>query len=133
DSGTTFTYDDNSRLIGSTDPNGNLTRYAFDSADRHVATTNADQTVERLVWSPLNNVILYGDANGTVISNSYDLLDRCVRRDIAPGPGVAPTTTLETFEYDGESRLTRAANNTVAHTFRWDSLSDLVEQSSGNL
>jgi YD repeat-containing protein len=133
DIGSASAYDDNSRLVSSTDDNGNVTRHAYDAVDRLVATTNADNTVVRLVWSPRSNLILCADANGTIVSNSFDLLDRCVRRDIAPAPGVAATTTLETFEYDGESRLTRAANNGVAHTFVWNPLSDLGEQSSGGL
>ena len=135
DIGAACAYDDNSRLVSRTDDNGNVTRYAYDALDRPVATTNADNTVVRLVWSPRSNLILYGDANGTVISNSYDLLDRCVGTDIAPGPGVAATTTLETFDYDGASRLVRAATSPggVEHTFAWNSLSDLSQQSSGGL
>lgn len=133
DIGSAWDYDDNLRLTSTTDDNGNVTRHAYDAMDRLVATTNADHTVTRLVWSPRSNLILATDANGTVVSNSYDLLDRCVRRDIAPGPGVAATTTVEEFDYDGESRLVRAANNGVAHTFVWNSLSDLGQQSSGGL
>ena len=54
---------------------------------------------------------------------TYDLLDRCVRQDIAPGPTVAPTTTFETFAYDGRSRLVLASNDVSRATFRWNSLS----------
>ena len=126
-------WDDNSRLASSTDDNGNLTRYSYDALDRRIATTNADLTVERLVWSPQGNPASRTDPNGTVTRFTHDLLDRCTRKDILPGPGVAATTTFETFEYDGESRLVRAANNGIAHTFAWNSLSDLAGQSSGGL
>ena len=133
DVGSAQAWDDNSRLISTTDDNGNVTRYGYDSLDRLLTTTHADNAVQSLVWSPRSNLLRIMDPNGTVISNSYDLLGRCVRRDITPSPGVADITTFETFDYDGESRLVRAANNGIEHRFIWNSCADLAGQSAAGV
>jgi YD repeat-containing protein len=106
-----WTYDDNSRCIATTDDNTNTTTYTYDSRDRLIATTEADGTVCSLVWSPRSNLLRQQDASGTVISNSFDALDRCISREITPGSGVALTTLFELFVYDGMSRLTMASND----------------------
>ena len=115
-------FDDNSRLVASRDANSNLKLYAYDALDRHITTTNADRTTQKLIWSPRSNLVLSEDANGTVVSNSYDLLDRCVRRDITPGGGVMPTMTFEIFAYDGASQLVLASNDVSMLEFSHNSL-----------
>ena len=122
DAATAQSWDDNSRLASSTDGNGNTTRYAYDSVDRQVLTTHADGTTESLVWSPRGNLARRIDPNGTVCLLTHDLNDRCVRKDITPGPGVATTTTFEQFAYDGMSRLVLGTNNTSMVEFGHDSL-----------
>lgn len=107
----TQTWDENSRIIAATDDNTNTTYYAYNWMDCIVSVSSPDGTSSSLVWSPRSNLILEQDANGTVVSNSFDLLDRCIRRDITPGPGVAATTTFETFGYDGLSQMVAATNN----------------------
>ena len=108
----TQTWDDNSRPASVTDDNTNTTYYAYNWMDCIVSITSPDGTGCNLVWSPRSNLILEQDARGTVISNTFDALDRCIRRDITPGPGVAPTTTFESFGYDGRSQMVAATNNT---------------------
>ncbi|NOS72427.1 MAG: hypothetical protein HOP33_21210, partial [Verrucomicrobia bacterium] len=129
----TQTWDDNSRLVSSTDDNTNTTFYAYDSLDRLVQTTEADGTSSSLIWSPRSNLVCEQDANGTVISNSFDLLDRCVRRDITPGSGVAGTTTFETFAYDGLSQLVAATNDATHNEFAYDSLGRNTRGTSGGV
>lgn len=124
-------YNSNSRIIASTDANTNTTLYTYDSRNRVIQTTEADGTASSLVWSPRSNVVNEQDANGTVITNTYDLLDRLVRRDITPGPGVAATTTFETFAYDGVSQLVAATNNTTHNTFAYDSHGNTRGSSGG--
>ncbi len=126
DAGCSWTWDDNSRCVAATDANSNATVYAYDSLDRCVTVTNADHTACKLVWSPRSNILLYGNANHTTISNTFDGLDRCVRRDITPGPGVATTTTFEVFGYDGCSRLVSASNDASSSSFRYNSLGACV-------
>jgi YD repeat-containing protein len=117
-------YDSNSRCVTSTDSNGNVTQYTYDSRNRVVLFGGMDGTSCSLVWSPRSNLVREQDANGTVVSNSYDALDRCVRSDIFPGAGVAPTTTFETFIYDGLSRLIMASNDVSQVESSYDSMSN---------
>ncbi len=126
-------YDTNSRRTAATDSNGNTTQYDYDSLDRCVAVTDADGTSCSLVWSPRSNLLRQQNANGTVITNSYDLLDRCVSRLISPGPGVVPSTTFETFAYDGFSRCVAASNDVSLTTFAYNSLGDCVRSTQDGL
>ena len=121
------------RLVGISDGNGNATRYDYDSLDRPVQVTRADNSRTSLVWSPRSNLISSTDPNGTVVQYSHDLLDRCLRRDITPGPGVAGTTTFEAFAYDGMSRVVRATNDTSSVEFAYDSLGNRVRSIADGL
>lgn len=115
-------YDTKNRVVATTDGNTNTTSYAYDSLDHCVLITEADSTSRSLIWSPRSNLLREQDANGTVITNYYDTLDRCIARDIVPGAGVAATTTFERFGYDGLSRLVAATNNVSHSEFIYDSL-----------
>ena len=128
-----FAYDDNDRCISSTDANGNVTLSAYDSLDRPTQTTQADGTHHSLVWSPRSNLIQETDANGTVILHAYDLNDRCIASNITPGAGVASTTTVETFAFDGASRLVAANNDGSKTGFEYDSLGNCTRGVSGGL
>jgi len=134
-------YTNDSRYIASTDSNGNVTRYNYDSRHRLVLLSNPDGTSRSFVWSPRSNLIREQDANGTVITNTYDLLNRCVRRDIIPGPGVAATTTggiycgnhCEGFAYDSLSRLVTANYNVSQLDFSYDSMGNCVGSTQDGL
>ncbi|EEF60515.1 RHS repeat domain-containing protein [Pedosphaera parvula] len=126
-------WDDNSRLVTMTDANGNTTHYGYDSLDRLMTTTHADQTTESLVWSPRSNLASRTDANGTTTISTYDLLDRCLQRNITPASGVAATTTFETFQYDGLSRCVMASNNVSRLNFAYDSLGNCVSSAQDGL
>jgi YD repeat-containing protein len=116
----------NNRLISVTDANTNTTSYAYDACERCVSVSLADGTSEALIWSPRSNLERRTDANGTTVSNTFDLCDRLVRRDIAPGPGVMPTTTFESFYYDALGRLVAAENDVSSLTCDYDSLGNRV-------
>ena len=104
------------------------TLFAYDSRDRCVLVTEADGTSRSREWSLRSNLALCQEANGTVITNAYDLLDRCVSRLITPGPAVAATTTFEVYAYDGLSRLTLASNDVSRVEFSYDSLGHRVQE-----
>lgn len=122
DSGRRFIWDDNSRLVAEIDDNTNTTTYAYDSLDRKTLATSPDGASHTFTWNSRHNLVSSTDPNGTMISNRFDLLNRCVTRDISPGPGVATTTTFEEFAYDGASRLVRTSNDVSQTQIAYDSL-----------
>ncbi len=141
-------WDASSRLIAQIDDSGNATRYAYDALDRLVATQMADGTLDQngsnLTW-PLGvaipdltgfsnghdvhgNVLTHIDANGSVVTSTYDDLDRVIGRSIIPGPGVSNDTTFEVFKYDGLSRLVHAEDDDSIVTRAYDSLSHVTTE-----
>ena len=125
---TTYTWSGScDQLLAMTDSNTNTTSYAYDSLSRCTTVTHADGTQDRLIWSPHSNLLVEQDANGSAITNIYDLCDRIVHRDLA-ARNVLATTTYENFAYDGFSRLTGATNDAGGSTFAYDSLGDCVNE-----
>jgi len=121
-------WDDSSRLIAQTDGNGNTTRYAYDALNRLIVTRFADGTFEKngtgsIVWNtgddrPTNlssffngydvhdNILTMTDANGTVINNNYDGLNRLSDRNITSyQQNNSNEVANEYYSYDGISRL----------------------------
>lgn len=118
------------RLLATTDSHTNTTSYAYDTLGNCTLISCADGTQCSLIWSPRSNLIQQTDANGSVISNSYDLNERCIHRDIAArtDAGVAATTTFETFAYDGCSRLTGHHDDDCDGYLAYDSLGDCTRE-----
>lgn len=145
----TQVWDDSSRLIARIDGKGHDTRYAYDSLNRPNVKRMADGTLHQIGSGALwqvglerpdltaflsgydvhDNIIERRDANGSVIINQYDLLDRLTRCDIAPGPGVLFDTTWEEYQYDGLSRIVSASDDDSLVTRKYDSLSNVIEES----
>lgn len=124
-----FTYQGD-RPHSFTDGNGQVTTWETDDLGRVVRTTLADGTHTDTEFDAFGDPFRITHANGTVIEQTHDALGRLIQRDITPGPGVAATTTVETFAYDGLSRLVSATNDTTETTFRYDSLGHRVAESS---
>ncbi|MCI0636723.1 MAG: hypothetical protein L0206_22820, partial [Actinobacteria bacterium] len=126
-------YDGNSRLTAIVDDNGNRTSFGYDALDRQVAKTYADATGHIYEYDRDDNLILETDPNGSEVTRTYDALHRLIRCQVARAPGVGGTT-LETYAYDGLSRLTFASDDngapaTAEVTERvYDSLSRLLEE-----
>lgn len=142
-------WDDDSRLIAQIDDNGNATRYAYDPLNRLIVTQMADGTITQVghgaTW-PLgqrdpnlsgfksgydvhDNAFQTLDANGTLVTNSYDLLNRITRRDVTTfGEGVSHDTTYESYKYDGLSRLVFAEDDDSRVVRKFDSMSNLTEE-----
>jgi YD repeat-containing protein len=127
------TYDTSARCLTSTDPKGNTTSYAYDSLGDCITVTEADGTQQSLVWSPRSNQLQLTDANSTTVTNSYDLSDRLVHRDLAARGVAVATTTFETFAYDGCDRLVLASNDVSQLTFSYDSFGDCTGSSQDGL
>ncbi len=145
---TTQAWDDTSRLTAQADDKGNTTRYAYDALSRLVVTQMADGTIHQTgsgaVWvkgqpqpdlagftsgyDVHDNRITNTDANGSVSTSAYDLLDRLISKAIAPGADVSSDTTFEIYEYDGLSRLVHAEDNDSVVTRSYDSLSRVTRE-----
>ena len=141
-------WDGNTLLQSVTDDNGNQTQYAYDNLDRVVTDTKgacvppalADScdppTTTTYAYDQDSNVVVRTDEHGSVTQNEYDAINRVLQSDVVPGPGVVGTT-LNTYEYDGLSRLTRATDdnepadvNDDSQVLRaYDSLSRVIEES----
>ena len=132
---TTSTYDGNNRLTSLIDDSGNTTRYSYDALNRLTVEIFADGTTKQYTYDRDHNVVRFKDNKGTTQNCLYDALNRRVRCDITRAAGVIGTT-LNKYEYDGLSRLTRMTDNNdplngtddsnVAYAY--DSLSRLIEE-----
>lgn len=136
-------YDANGNVVRAVDGGGSTTTYVYDALDRRTSSTRADSGVRSHAYDRDHNVVQTVDENGSVHDMTYDGLDRLVRHDITPdarliqGTGLPMLvgTTLQTFEYDGLSRLTSsfddngpgAADDWTVDTL-WDSLSRVIEE-----
>ena len=69
-------------------------------------------------------------SSGSLTTGTYDLLDRLVMKDVIPavGNGVSDDTTLETFDYDGLSRLVSATDDDSVVTRSHDSLGHVTRE-----
>ena len=129
----TYVFDGNSRLAAIVDDNLNETRYDYDALNRPIQQTNADLTAYRSRYDRDSNLIETIDPNGTRIDSSYDVLNRLIQRQIDRSAGIAGTA-VETYAYDGLSRLTAANDDNGAagadHGIErvYDSLSRLLEE-----
>ena len=128
-------WDANSRLVSVSDDKGNTTSYTWDNRNRLVLTTFSDGTTNSLAYDKASNLVQFIDNNGTVVTNTYDSLNRLIRRDITRANNVKGST-VQTFEYDGLSRLTLSTDNNdptdtsddSTVTRAYDSLGRLVEE-----
>jgi len=120
----TWSSSSSDRLLATTDSHSNTTSYAYDTLGNCTTIICADGTHSSLIWSPRRNLLREEDANGSVITNTYDLNERLIHRDISArtAVGVADTTTFETFEYDGCSRLTGHHDDDCDGYLNYDSL-----------
>ena len=115
-------WDGNTLQQSLTDDNSNQTQYTYDNLDKVVAYTKgvcvpptlADScdppTTTRYEYDPDDNIVMLTDENGSVTQNEYDAINRVLQSDVLHGPGVVGTG-LNTYEYDGLSRLTMATDD----------------------
>jgi RHS repeat-associated protein len=122
------TWDDTSRLTSQIDDNTNATTYLYDGLNRKFATVYADFTGQTNAFDVHHNAIRFTDANGNIVTNRYNLLNRVTNKLVTVGPTVAATTTFERFQYDGLSRLVSASNDVSLVTRSYDSLGHVTRE-----
>ena len=88
-----------------------------------VGATRADGTGYVLAWNWQSDLGSVTRPDGTVVVQAHDRLGHRVSVDVTPGPGVAGTT-VESYQYDGMSRLVRAEDDDSTITRTYDSLSN---------
>ena len=126
-------YDHSGRLVSRTDDLGNRTRYFFDAVDQLVRIEYADHQdpgPSQVVfdYDSFGRQTLVVDAAGSSVASAYDLNGRLSSRSVVPGSGVRPTTTQESFTYDGAGRIVSATNDLTAVQRGHDSLGGLVSE-----
>jgi YD repeat-containing protein len=127
------TWDDNSRMIGTSDPNSHATQYQYDALSRLVQRTNADTTIKTWSYDPWGNVTQSTDENGSTCFNGYDDLNRLGNRLIFPGAGVSNVTTLEVYDYPGDYfSVERAISNSGTVRYTYDSLGRVLSETLNN-
>ncbi len=122
------TWDDTSRLTSQTDDNANGTHYAYDALNRMVSETYADSTVHLYAYDAHDNRIHTMDANLSETECVYDLNNRLISKSVIPGPTVSDDTTLETYAFDGLSRVVEAADDDSVVVRAHDSLSHVTSE-----
>lgn len=111
----------------------NSTRYSHDLLDQSTGSGFADGSGVAVTRDYYGNVASSRDANGTVISYTYDELNRPTHLSIAPGNGVSSDETFVELEWDGLSRLRSATNDHGTVVFDYDDLSHVKSESFDGL
>ncbi len=131
-----FEWDDLSRLIAWVDDNEHRTSVELDAWGRVTRKIWPEGVVETRRRTADGRGVEITDANGSVVSQEFDVLGRLIQRLLLRGAGVEGTT-VQRFEYDGLSRLTLAFDNNspedplddAVTILRRDSLGDTQEES----
>ncbi len=126
----TATYDAAGRLKTISDDNLNTTIYAYDSHGRMHQTTFADAKTVSLTFDKNNLVKTRTDQNGTVVTNSRDVLGRLTSRSIARASGVLGDSS-EVYTYDALNRVTKAWDSDYQVVFTRDSMGNLLSEKQG--
>ena len=130
-----YEYDGNGNRVLIRDARGNETSYAYDNLDRLLSETFANAGSLTYSYDAASNPLTTTDPNGAVATHTYDALDRIVSTAYSGIP--APEgTSLQTYEYDGLGRLTRAVDDNSPEDvdddaiveFSYDSLGRLFEE-----
>jgi RHS repeat-associated protein len=128
---TEFTWYPSNNIHTIKDAKGNITEYQYDSQNRTKKIIYPDDTFIEYTYDKVeagqnqNNETLYyrlvieKQRNGTVVKHFYDQLQRLMKREVISAEGVEGTT-LETLEYDGLSRVTKATDDDSEVEFGYD-------------
>ncbi|MBM4431034.1 MAG: RHS repeat protein, partial [Chloroflexi bacterium] len=124
--------DHSGRVVQEIDPNGNPTAYTYGAAGRLIRLTHADGAFATYSYDRAGNLLSYTDANGSTVTQTFDAMNRLTRREALCGMGVEGTT-VQTFAYDGLSRLVAATDNNDPATPADDSAVSLAYDSLSNV
>jgi RHS repeat-associated protein len=96
---TAYAYDVRDNLASVTDPNGNVTRYAYDDFARLVRQDSPVTGTMTYSYDPAGNLVALTDARGAVTTRSYDAANRLLTSTAS----FSGATETSTFAYDRAS------------------------------
>jgi RHS repeat-associated protein len=143
DPGNPGQYSPNNRLKSVTDDKGNKTTYEYDHQNRIKKIVYPDESFIEYTYDKVEagtntsgdtvyyRLLIEKQRDDTVVKNYFDQVQRLMRREIIPAEG-AVGTTLETFEYDGLSRVNNATDNDTQLNFQYDRASRLDWEKSAS-
>ena len=108
-----FTYDNEGRLLTATDPLGNRTTYAYDANGNRTLVTDAKGKSTAFVHDALNRLTSIQDPLGNRIQREYDAAGRITKE-------TDPRGSSTRFSYDAVGNLTQvtdAAAGTARYTY----------------
>jgi YD repeat-containing protein len=129
-------YSPSNRLKSITDDKGNKTTYEYDHQNRIKKILYPDESFIEYTYDRVEagtndkgetvyyRLLIEEQRDGTIVKNYFDQVQRLKKREITPAEG-AVGTTLETFEYDGLSRVNYASDNDSQLNFQYDRASRL--------
>ncbi|MCX7386418.1 MAG: hypothetical protein NTX48_07100, partial [Planctomycetales bacterium] len=122
-----YVYDAGSRRTSLTDPDSNVTSWAYDGLNRVTTETNALSKVESFGYNAAGDVTSRTDRNGRVTNYGYDNLHRRTQEQWMSG-----STVLNTFGYnfDAASQLTSASATGTQMTYTFDNLGRVLTASN---
>ena len=121
---TNYGYDVQGNLTSVTDPNGNITTYAYNDFGRLMSQTSPVTGTTVYAYDPAGNLTSTTDANGAMTTRTYDALGRVTAANFVRPPQDPETPT--TWSYDsaaapfGLGRLASMADQSGATTYRYD-------------
>ena len=113
-------YDQRSRLIESTDENGNVTRMEYDWLNRLTERTNAEGGVRRYAYDPSSNKVLEVDEEGREMVVVYDFDDRVIEKRTEFVGNAQSQSIRKTMRYDpngNETSMTDYRGNVMSYEF----------------
>ena len=122
-------WDDNNRLIAWVNAcrANNSTKDTYDALNRLSSIIYADGTTRHFERDSNGNIVRLTHLNPSIVTNRFDAQNRLIERSIESGTAGPPQ--IEKFHYDGLNRLVAAITDSATTVRRYDSLSQLLEES----
>jgi len=123
---TQYAYDANGNLVQLIDARGNSTIYQYDSRDRLISSTDSKGQTGSQQYDSNNNITQTTDRNGQITQYQYDELDRLMHISYHDGSSLSQT-------YDAYSRVNRI-NDSISgiSSYKYDEAGRVIVQNSQN-
>ena len=116
---TRYEYDENGNKTGLIDANDNITSYTYDEENRLLVTTYPDDLTSSSVYDPVGNEISRTDPEGLTTLFSYDALTRLIETKL-PAPQSGDSRPVTMYQYNEAGNLisqTDANNHTTVFEY----------------